>query len=86
MTNQTLSPIRRFNRIAFGAVLIGITMTTSTTPLGWLAVLPLLAILPIISGLIGFDPVSSFLAQIFDRIQSKVTSGTKHSNIHRLSH
>jgi hypothetical protein len=86
MTIQTLSRIQRFNRIAFGAVLIGITMATSTTPLGWLAVLPLLAILPIISGLIGFDPVSSFLLEIYGRFQSKVTSGTKHSNVHGLSH
>ena len=85
MNIETLNPIQRFNRIAFGAVLIGITMATGTTPLGWLAVLPLLAILPIISGLIGFDPVSSFLMEIFGRFQSKVASGTKHTNIHSLS-
>jgi hypothetical protein len=86
MTIQTLNPIQRFNRIAFGAVLIGITMATSTTPLGWLAVLPLLAVLPIISGLIGFDPVSSLAAEIFGRLQSSFKSGTKHSNVHGLSH
>jgi hypothetical protein len=86
MNIETLSPIQRFNRIAFGAVLIGITMATGTAPLGWLAVLPLLAILPIISGLIGFDPVSSFFAEIFGRFQTKVTSRTKHSNVHSLSH
>jgi hypothetical protein len=86
MNIDTLNPIQRFNRITFGAVLIGITMATSTTPLGWLAVLPLLAILPIISGLIGFDPVSSFFVEIFGRLQSKVASGTKHSNIQGFSH
>ena len=91
MNTEIITPIRRFNRIVFGAILIGITMAADSTPLGWLAVLPLLAILPILSGLTGIDPIPSFVETVYRRFQSKVISGTGSTHSvsakeHRLSH
>lgn len=48
-------------RIALGAALIGIAMTASETPLGWIAVLPLLAVYPVLTGVVGRDPLRSAL-------------------------
>jgi hypothetical protein len=76
MNTESITPIKRFNRIVFGAILIGITMASDSVPLGWLAVLPLLAILPILSGLTGIDPISPFVDRIYRRLQSKIISGT----------
>ena len=39
--------------VLIGSTLIGITMTTSAAPLGGLAVLPLIGIVPIIFGIYG---------------------------------
>lgn len=39
--------------VLIGSALIGITMTTSAAPLGGLAVLPLIGIVPIIFGIYG---------------------------------
>lgn len=39
--------------VLVGAALIGITMTTSATPLGGFAVLPLIGIVPILFGIYG---------------------------------
>ena len=60
MNYQNLTVNQRLNRILFGAALIIFTMLAGATPLGWLAILPLLATYPIFSGVYGFDPVVDF--------------------------
>ena len=56
-----LNTAARVRRIAIGSIFIGFVMNT-TGPLGYLAVLPLLAIYPILTGLFGEDPVDGLLA------------------------
>ena len=51
----------RVSRIAIGSIFIGIAMNTAG-PLGYLSVLPLLAIYPVLTGMFGEDPVDSLLA------------------------
>ena len=55
-----LNMINRATRIAIGVVLIGITMSASGT-LGYLALLPLLAIYPLATGLLGEDPIDGMV-------------------------
>ena len=55
-----LTTSARVYRIAIGSLFIGIVMNTAG-PLGYLAVLPLLAIYPILTGLFGEDPLDSLL-------------------------
>jgi hypothetical protein len=50
----------RIVRALVGAGLIGYVLTTPIAPLGWLAVLPLLAIYPMFSAITGWDPVKAF--------------------------
>ena len=61
MTINELTVVQRVNRILFGAVLIIATMAAPVAPLGWLAVLPLIATYPIFAGMFGYDPLTSFL-------------------------
>ena len=63
MNYENLTLSQRLNRILFGAALIVITMLASATPLGWLAILPLLATYPIFTGIYGYDPVVEFAKQ-----------------------
>ena len=56
-----LNTAARVSRIAIGSIFIGIVMNTAG-PLGYLAVLPLLAIYPILTGLFGEDPIDGLLA------------------------
>ena len=56
-----LSTSARVRRIVIGSVFIGIVMGT-TGPLGYLTLLPLLAIYPILTGLIGEDFLDGLLA------------------------
>ncbi|MBE9515770.1 MAG: hypothetical protein IME93_02210 [Proteobacteria bacterium] len=56
-----LNTASRVRRIAVGSIFIGIVMS-APGPLGYLAVLPLLAIYPILTGLFGEDPVDGLLA------------------------
>jgi hypothetical protein len=62
MQTYKLNTVERINRIGIGAVLILFTMVAPTTALGWLAVLPLFATLPIFCGIFGYDPVSKFVS------------------------
>ena len=50
----------RLVRGLLGAGLIAFVMTTPEAPLGWYAILPLLAILPIFTAITGWDPVKAF--------------------------
>lgn len=59
MNNENLTTGQRVNRILFGAAVIVFTMLINISPLGWFAVLPLLATYPIFAGIYGNDPVST---------------------------
>jgi hypothetical protein len=56
-----LSTASRVRRIITGSVLIGITMSAAGL-VGYLALLPLVAIYPILTGLFGKDPIDGFVA------------------------
>ncbi|MDH5327920.1 MAG: DUF2892 domain-containing protein [Gammaproteobacteria bacterium] len=56
-----LSTVSRLVRVGAGATLIGVTMTTTATPLGWLALLPLLAIYPMFTAVTGWSPLKALL-------------------------
>jgi hypothetical protein len=55
ITNLTTGS--RAARLIIGTTLIAEVLTTSTAPLGALALLPLLAIYPVFTGLTGWDPI-----------------------------
>ena len=55
-----LSTAARVRRIITGSVFIGIVMN-ATGPLGYLTLLPLLAVYPLLTGMIGEDPVDGLL-------------------------
>jgi len=61
MKIQELTVVQRVNRVLIGAVMIIVTMLVPFAPLGWLAVLPLLATYPIFTGMFGYDPLTSYL-------------------------
>ena len=57
---ENLDNQSRAVRALLGAGLIAVVMTTPEAPLGWYAVLPLLAIFPIFTAITGWDPVKAF--------------------------
>lgn len=61
MKINELNVMQRVNRILIGAVMIISTMAAPFAPLGWLAVLPLIATYPIFAGMFGYDPLTSYL-------------------------
>jgi len=60
-----ISYTNRVNRVVIGAGLIAITMFSSG-PLGYLALLPLLAIYPLATGMIGEDPIDGVITRWFE--------------------
>jgi hypothetical protein len=72
--------------IAIGTTLILITMTTSATPLGGLAVLPLIGIVPILFGLFGVHfPSRKLVARTFSHLREQTVHAVeriKHSSAH----
>jgi len=68
MDNTELSVIERLSRIVIGTGLIVFTLVVNITPLGLLALLPLLATYPIFSGIYGYDSVSQWIGKECDRI------------------
>lgn len=56
---DNLSRIERVVRVIVGSVLLGSVMTATSGFLGWTAVLALVAIYPILTGLTGTDPLRS---------------------------
>lgn len=56
-----LSTAARVRRIITGSVFIGIVMS-ATGHLGYLTLLPLLAVYPLLTGMIGEDPIDGLLA------------------------
>jgi len=59
MNYENLTTSQRVNRILFGAAVIVFTMLVNVAPLGWIAILPLLATYPIFAGIYGNDPVTA---------------------------
>jgi hypothetical protein len=57
---ENLDKYSRVVRLAIGVGLIAFVMTTPQAPLGWYAVLPLLAVFPIFTAIIGWDPLKAF--------------------------
>ena len=68
MDNTELNAVERASRIVIGTGLIVFTLAVNITPLGLLALLPLLATYPIFSGLYGYDPVGSWIGKEFGRL------------------
>jgi len=70
MTNTTytnINSIERATRIVTGLALIySITLPGGT--LGITAILPLVAVYPIMTGIMGWDPVYSMIAQLKNRM------------------
>jgi len=56
---ENLDKSSRLFRLLVGAGLIAFVMTTPDAPLGWYAVLPLLAVFPIFSAITGWDPLKA---------------------------
>lgn len=84
MNTQELNIHERANRIGIGAVLIIFTMLVPATPLGWLAVLPLIGTLPIFAGLFGYDPVSRFVSRELSHFVHEIRH--YHSGGHKPHH
>ena len=66
MTNKLTSAVQ----VIIGSILIGITMSVSAAPLGGYAVLPLIAIVPILFGLYGVQsPVCKLVTGAVSRVK-----------------
>lgn len=66
--------VNRIARVIFGSILIGITLTVSTAPLGGFALLPLIAIPVILSGLYGENPIGEISAKPVTALKSGVNN------------
>lgn len=73
MNIYQLKTSQRINRVLVGTVLILATMLTPVSPLGWIAVLPLVATYPIFCGMFGFDPVAGFINHEASRLYHIIT-------------
>ena len=82
MNTFKLNNIERINHVAVGVVLIVFTMLAPAAPLGWLAILPLIATLPIFCGLFGYDPVSKFVSKEISHLAHAIS----HHGTHRPHH
>jgi len=71
---MTNSIINRIARVVFGGSLIIATMSVTTAPLGGFAILPLIAIPMILSGIYGENPLGELVAAPFDTMKSQVAS------------
>ncbi len=54
---KNLDRSQRLSRFIMAFALLGITVTVSSGALGWMSVLPLAAIYPLVTAFIGWDPV-----------------------------
>lgn len=57
---ENLPTASRVIRGVIGAGLIAFVLTTPEAPLGWYALLPLLAVYPMFTAIIGWDPIKAF--------------------------
>lgn len=63
-----ISLTNRITRVIVGSGFIGVTMAANGT-LGYLVLLPLLAIYPIVTGLLGEDPIDGIIASVFENYE-----------------
>ena len=72
--------------VLIGSALIGITMTSSATPLGGLAVLPLIGIVPILFGIYGVQtPILKPVSKAYHYVREHAVHAVekiKHSSAH----
>lgn len=68
MDSKELNVIERVSRIVIGTCLIVFTLVVNFTPLGLLALLPLLATYPIFAGVYGYDPVTYWIGKEIDQL------------------
>jgi hypothetical protein len=59
-SSERLTVIERAARVAVGVGLLS-TAAFAQGPLGWVAILPLLAVYPMLTGVIGYEPLRAFL-------------------------
>ena len=53
---HNLSPVNRTGRVLLGATLIGSTLAAEGA-LGWTALLPLIAVAPLLTAILGYCPI-----------------------------
>ena len=82
MNKYQITTTQRVNRCMIGAVLILGTMAAPVAPLGWLAVLPLIATLPVFAGMFGVDPVSKIISHEFHQISRSIAHHYDNSHSH----
>ena len=68
------STVNRISRVVFGGSLIVATMTVNSLPLGGFAILPLVAIPMILSGLYGENPIGELIAKPVDVIKARASN------------
>lgn len=71
MTNTL---VNRISRVVFGGSLIIATMSVSSAPLGGFAILPLIAIPMILSGIYGENPLGELVAAPFDTLKTRAAN------------
>ncbi|WP_455199334.1 YgaP family membrane protein [Kaarinaea lacus] len=84
---QNISAIDRSARIVAGMALISVWFFVDINSVNiWLALLPLIGIVPLMSGIIGWCPVHAFFHTRSCGTDSHNTCGTLPYQLHRLFH
>jgi len=84
---QNISAIDRTARIIMGSALISVWFFADITSANiWLVLLPLIGIVPLLSGIIGWCPVHAFFHTRSCGTDAHNTCGTLPYQLHRLFH
>ncbi|NOZ53272.1 MAG: DUF2892 domain-containing protein [Gammaproteobacteria bacterium] len=84
---QNIGAIDRMARIIIGITLIGVFFIFNVSPLTlWLAILPLIGILPLISGILGWCPVYALFHTKSCGMDEHNACGTLPYQLQRLFH
>jgi hypothetical protein len=62
--NPNVGAFDKICRYAVGVGLLGVTLAVAPTPIGWVVVLPLVAIPILISAIIGWDPMYAMFQKL----------------------
>lgn len=62
-----VSTADRWLRVVMGSMLIGSVFVADQSPLGWIATLPLAGTFPVLTAIIGYDPLYRMLAVLMER-------------------
>ena len=71
---MTNSNINRISRVVFGGSLIIATMSVSSAPLGGFAILPLIAIPMILSGIYGENPLGELVVAPVEAFKTRAAN------------